>query len=271
MTTMISSSTQGFFAWRIARLTGKNWLGYTIGLSAFIQLAAGLGSTIGASIVVDFNRFQELKVAVITWLGLSAVTDVVITCILSWYLHTHRTGFSKTDDIITRLVRLTVQTGLITTVWAATDLILYLGLENNLHLFFQLPLCKLYTNSLMSTLNSRNGWGGSFASGETGEPASRSGGGAGQGQTNRNAPSMWRPEQAKSQNHTSIHIVTTATVHRDDGFELEEYAADTKRTRDEDVEKYPRTGTAVQLPGVVSKTAVSDETSMHSRMSFDAK
>ncbi|KAG8738991.1 hypothetical protein FRC10_006276 [Ceratobasidium sp. 414] len=269
MTTMISSTTQSFFAWRIARLTGHNWLGYLIGCSAFIQLAAGLGSTIGASIVRDFNRFQELKAAVITWLGLSAITDVVITCILSWYLHTHRTGFSKTDDIITRLVRLTVQTGFITTVWAATDLVLYLGLENNLHLFFQLPLCKLYTNSLMSTLNSRNGWGGSFASGETGDPASRSGGAAGQGQTNRTGAAVWRPEHAKSQTNTGIQVITTATVHRDDGFELDEYAADSKKPGNDDVENYPHTGTTVQLPGVASKSAISDEASLHS--TFDGK
>ncbi|CAE6359496.1 unnamed protein product [Rhizoctonia solani] len=140
MTVMISSATQTFFAWRVAKLTGHAWMGWGIAISAFIQFAAGLGSTIGAFIVRDFARFQELKVAVITWLGLSALTDVVITCILSWYLHTHRTGFSKTDDVITRLVRLTVQTGLITTVWATTDLILYLGWSHNLHLFFQLPL-----------------------------------------------------------------------------------------------------------------------------------
>ncbi|KAG9101093.1 hypothetical protein FRC06_003367 [Ceratobasidium sp. 370] len=116
----------------------------------------------------------------------------------------------------------------------------------------------------MSTLNSRNGWGGNFTSGETGEPASRSGGAAGQGQ-------VWRPEHAKSQTHTAIQVVTTATVHRDDGFELDEYAADSKRHAANDVENYPRAGTAVQLPGVASKTAISDETSMHSRTSFDAK
>lgn len=267
MTTMISSTTQSFFAWRIARLTGHPWMGWAIGCSAFIQLAAGLGSTIGASIVVDFDRFQELKAAVITWLGLSALTDVVITIILSWYLHTHRTGFSQTDDIITRLVRLTVQTGLITTVWATVDLIFYLALANNLHLLFQLPLCKLYTNSLMSTLNSRGGWGGSFASG-TDEPMSRSGGAT--GQNKQTGASVWRPEQS-NHGQTTVQIVTTATVHRDDGFELDEYSADDVKANQQDIENFPRSGTAVRLPGTASATAISDDTSMHSRPSFDAK
>ncbi|CEL62682.1 hypothetical protein RSOLAG1IB_05038 [Rhizoctonia solani AG-1 IB] len=273
MTVMISSATQTFFAWRVAKLTGHAWMGWGIAISAFIQFAAGLGSTIGAFIVRDFARFQELKVAVITWLGLSALTDVVITCILSWYLHTHRTGFSKTDDVITRLVRLTVQTGLITTVWATTDLILYLGWSHNLHLFFQLPLCKLYTNSLMSTLNSRAGWGGSFTSSTTGnaDPTSRSAGGVGTGNPNsRKGAAVWRSDQPNAHQTTAIQVMTTATVHRDDGFELEEYGTDTKRVSPEDVEAYAQTR-SVQLPAVPSGTAISDETSMHSIGSFEGK
>ncbi|KAF8746417.1 hypothetical protein RHS02_00971, partial [Rhizoctonia solani] len=263
MTVMISSTTQGFFAWRIAKLTGQPWMGWGIALSAFIQFAAGLSSTIGAFIVQDFARFQELKAAVITWLGLSALTDVVITCILSWYLHTHRTGFSKTDDIITRLVRSNISDGTNrinhnTVGHHRSDPVLGLG--------------KLYTNSLMSTLNSRAGWGGSFTSSTTGnvDPMSRSGGGGNGQPTGRKAPAVWRPDQGKSNQTTAIQVMTTATVHRDDGFELEEYGLDTKRVHPEDIEAFGAQS-KVQLPGAPSGTAISDETSMHSRGSFEAK
>ncbi|KAB5592810.1 hypothetical protein CTheo_3730 [Ceratobasidium theobromae] len=121
-------------------------------------LAAGLATTVGAFIVVDFARFEELRVTICLWLVSSAVADVAITGILTWYLHTHRTGFSRTDDLITRLIRVTVQTGLITTIWAVADLIIFLAVPNPLHLLFNLPLCKLYSNSLMSALNARGGW-----------------------------------------------------------------------------------------------------------------
>ncbi|KAJ1303223.1 hypothetical protein OPQ81_011421 [Rhizoctonia solani] len=257
MTVMISSSTQGFFAWRIAKLTGHNWMGWAIAFSAFIQFAAGLGSTIGAFIVQDFCPIPG--------------TESGSHYLAGWYLHTHRTGFSKTDDIITRLVRLTVQTGLITTLWATTDLILYLGWSHNLHLFFQLPLCKLYTNSLMSTLNSRAGWGGSFSTSTGGvDPMSRSGGNAGTAAPSRKGPAVWRPDP-KSQQTTAIQVMTTATVHRDDGFELEEYGLDTKRVPPEDIEAFRQAQSRVQLPGAASGTAISDETSLHSRASLDAK
>ncbi|KAH7337128.1 hypothetical protein B0J17DRAFT_666379 [Rhizoctonia solani] len=268
MTVMISSSTQCFFAWRIAKLTGQSWMGWAIAFSALIQFFGGTATTVGTFILKEFSRFHELTIPVIIWLVLSAVTDVFITCILSWYLHTHRTGFSKTDDVITRLVRLTVQTGLITTVWATVDLIVYLCFTNNLHVFFQLPLCKLYTNSLMSTLNSRAGWGGSFST-STGnaDPMSRSGGDTGTGHATRKGPAGWRPDQVQSQQATVIQVMTTETVHRDDGLELEEYGLDTKRVSPEDVEAFGQTRSKVQLPGAL----ISDEISMHSSTTIDAK
>ncbi|CAE6426889.1 unnamed protein product [Rhizoctonia solani] len=269
MTVMISSTTQCFFAWRVAKLTGHAWMGWAIAIAALVQFVAGLAATVGTFVVRDFARFQELRVPVIIWLVLSAITDIVITCILSWYLHTHRTGFSKTDDVITRLVRLTVQTGLITTVWATTDLLVYLCWSNNMHMFFQLPLCKLYTNSLMSTLNSRSGWGGSF--GKSSGNADPMSGATGSGLPGRKDPALWRPDQTKSQQATVIQVVTTETVHRDDGFELEEYGLDTKRVQPEDIEAFAQTQLKVQLPDEASDPAILDGNSLDSRGSFGTK
>ncbi|CAE6465356.1 unnamed protein product [Rhizoctonia solani] len=157
MTVMISSTAQGFFAWRIVKLTKQVWLGWLIASTIMLQFAAGLAGSIGGFILNEFERFHQLKVPVIVWLVSSVVTDTVITSILIWYLHTHRTGYSKTDDRISRIVRNTMQTGLAVTVWATADLVLFLVMPyNSMHLFFQLPLCKLYTASLLSTLNARN-------------------------------------------------------------------------------------------------------------------
>lgn len=68
-----------------------------------------------------------------------------------------------------------------------------------------------------------------------------------------------------------IKLTPQPQVHRDDGFELEEYAADDVKANQQDIENYPRGGTAVRLPAVASGTAISDDTSMHSRPSLDAK
>ncbi|KAG8728408.1 hypothetical protein FRC12_021772 [Ceratobasidium sp. 428] len=66
---------------------------------------AGAATSAAAWIIVDFSRFGEVKPAVIVWLAMASVADVVITCVLTWYLHSHRTGFPRTDDVITRIIR----------------------------------------------------------------------------------------------------------------------------------------------------------------------
>uniref|UniRef100_A0A0W0FAL0 DUF6534 domain-containing protein n=1 Tax=Moniliophthora roreri TaxID=221103 RepID=A0A0W0FAL0_MONRR len=52
----------------------------------------------------------------------------------------------------------TVQTSLVTVVWAMADLMAYLLDPTGTHLIFNCVLPKLYTNSLLSSLNSRGGW-----------------------------------------------------------------------------------------------------------------
>jgi hypothetical protein len=86
---------------------------------------------------------------VVIWLTLSAATDLVIAGVMVHYLRSRRTGIAQTEDIITKLVRcgsislskavwalywahnlssVTIQTGLITSVCAVVDLIVYLSL-----------------------------------------------------------------------------------------------------------------------------------------------
>uniref|UniRef100_A0A8H7XR80 Uncharacterized protein n=1 Tax=Psilocybe cubensis TaxID=181762 RepID=A0A8H7XR80_PSICU len=72
--------------------------------------------------------------ALIVWLGSSAVADALITLSLSMSL-----------------------TGTITTIFALADFIVFLLLPaTNINFVFDFTLCKLYTNSLLSTLNSRD-------------------------------------------------------------------------------------------------------------------
>ncbi|KAB5592815.1 hypothetical protein CTheo_3735 [Ceratobasidium theobromae] len=220
MTVMISSAAQCFFAWRVAKLTGKVWLGWLIGVSAFVQFAAGTGLTIGLFIVGEFSRFQELRTAVIIWLVLSAITDILITCILVWYLRTHRTSFSQTDDVISRAVRSEIRNS------DGTNWIDHYNMGyNGSHPL--LGFGKLYTNSLMSTLNCRTGWGGNFSPRGVNSQGSES-----EGSTRQSRRvSVWNPDQSKMNSPTGIQVVTVATVHRDDEVELEESGSDVAKKK----------------------------------------
>lgn len=96
------------------------------------------------------------------------MADILITGALVHTLRKSKTGFQSTDQLVHRLVRSTIQTNGITTLFQVTDLILFTASTTSLHFIFNFPLGKLYINSLFSTLNARaymRGWGSSASGG----------------------------------------------------------------------------------------------------------
>ncbi|KAJ3531231.1 hypothetical protein NM688_g7603 [Phlebia brevispora] len=171
MVGIIASMSQLFFAWRVKVLTNNVWVVALIIFSAFGSGLGGIGTAIAIHFVPEFVDFQKFKVVVIIWLISAAVCDSAIAASLTWHLRKHKTGFQGTDDVLNKIIRLTVQNGLVTALCAIIDLIAFLATPTGLHLAFNFPLAKLYTNSLMSSLNSRAGW--RFQSTESAEKASR--------------------------------------------------------------------------------------------------
>jgi len=155
---VLGGFVQGFFAWRVKVLTGKLIL---VSLILFFSASAflmGIATSIAVHIVPHFAEFQRFKVVVIIWLGSSALADLLITVTLVTYLKRHKTGFTTTDGHVDRIIRLTMQTGLVTAIFALVDLLAYVLDPSGIHLIFNLMLSKLYTNSLLSSLNARTGW-----------------------------------------------------------------------------------------------------------------
>ncbi|KAL4256089.1 hypothetical protein AB1N83_011796 [Pleurotus pulmonarius] len=144
---MISTPVQLFIAWRIKIISGSSRLAGLIAFFAFSSFIGGFASTV------------RIRGPIITWLASAATADVLITSSLVYSLRKRKTGIKSTDDAIDRIVRLTIQTGMITAIFAASDVILYTtSTETGLNFIFDFPLSKLYTNSLVSTLNARAGW-----------------------------------------------------------------------------------------------------------------
>ncbi|KAA1469914.1 hypothetical protein DENSPDRAFT_651043 [Dentipellis sp. KUC8613] len=158
MTAIISTMVQLFFCWRVKVLTGRTWVVCLLVTGSIVAGLGGIATSIAIGIVPNWLEFQKFKVSVIVWLATSALVDSTITAILVWYLRQHKTGFRGSDDVLDRIIRITVQTGLVTSIWAIIDLGLFLGSSSGLHLAFNFPLSKLYSNSLLSSLNSRREW-----------------------------------------------------------------------------------------------------------------
>ncbi|KAF8968898.1 hypothetical protein BDZ97DRAFT_1654336 [Flammula alnicola] len=158
ITGIIASLVQFFFAWRVKVLT-RNWpLAAIVFLGSLSGAAGAIATSFEVGRIPQFTDFRKFQGVVIMWLASESITDIIITTILVWFLKRHKTGFQQSDYIVDRIIRITVQTGLVTSLVATLDLIFFLTDPTGTHLIFNFPLCKLYTNSLMSSLNSRRGW-----------------------------------------------------------------------------------------------------------------
>lgn len=157
MTVILSCPVQFFFAWRIW-VIGRSYHFpiLTILLSLF-QAAGGIWTGVRAAQLGHWTLLGgEAQLPGSIWLAGTAACDVVITIGMFYYLNKNKTGFRSTNAVIVKIIRLTVETGLITTTFAIIDLSLYLAFpRDNYHLVPSTCLSKLYSNSLMVLLNVR--------------------------------------------------------------------------------------------------------------------
>ncbi|KAF5341543.1 hypothetical protein D9758_012559 [Tetrapyrgos nigripes] len=156
LTGCVGTIVQIFFAWRVQKLTGYTAATALISLLSFV----GLGGSIALSVIlaqVTFADFDAFKTCAIVWLIATATADITITVILIFYLRSRKSGINQSNQVIDRIIRMTMETGSLTTIFAIMDLVCYLtmGNVNGAHITFQVILSKLYINSLLTTLNSR--------------------------------------------------------------------------------------------------------------------
>lgn len=152
----VSTPIQIFFAWRIRMLTRNDWIPALIVLLSIISLAGGIWTGILIIQVRLFVRKPELHTPALVWFLASCIADVVITVFLVISLSRRRTGFTHTDDVISKLIRMAVQTGMLTAFFAIGDVVFFMTLEHTtLNFVWDLALSKLYSNCLLSTLNAR--------------------------------------------------------------------------------------------------------------------
>ncbi|KAJ8086183.1 hypothetical protein PM082_005006 [Marasmius tenuissimus] len=103
---------------------------------------------------LDLNMLKRLS-NTINVLGVAS--DVAIAGGLFYHLHNSRTGFQKSDTMIRKLIAFSVSTGLLTSVCAIASLVSNLVWGNTMiYVTFYFCLGRLYSNSLLATLNARN-------------------------------------------------------------------------------------------------------------------
>jgi len=158
MSGIVSCSVQLFFAYRIWTLSRSKIMTVIIPTVALTQCGAALAAGAQALQIGEFNKLQSVAfVSTSIWLIGSAVCDILIAATMTYHLSRRRPdAYKSTKVLISRLIRMTVETGTITATVATLDVILFLAFRGaTYHVAPATVLAKLYSNTCLAVLNSR--------------------------------------------------------------------------------------------------------------------
>ncbi|EMD36299.1 hypothetical protein CERSUDRAFT_74313 [Gelatoporia subvermispora B] len=167
MTGIESCVIQCYYARRIYFLGKSKTLVYVIVMLALMQASAAVAEAITALTLNSVPNTQsktykittdeyQADITIKVWLGGTAACDALIACVMIYFVFTGRNSYNSTNSIATKIIRISLQTGLCTSVVSIVQLCLFL--TSNHALYYIVPalmLSKIYSNSLLSLLNSR--------------------------------------------------------------------------------------------------------------------
>ncbi|KAK7019973.1 hypothetical protein R3P38DRAFT_3318881 [Favolaschia claudopus] len=99
---------------------------------------------------------REIKIAVAVYLVGSAVLDIIIATCTTYAFMVKDTGFRRTHALITKLIRLSIETGSLTALVALITVVLNLALPNEGYYIVPLHIMPMvYSNTMFAVLNAR--------------------------------------------------------------------------------------------------------------------
>ncbi|KIY61913.1 hypothetical protein CYLTODRAFT_447483 [Cylindrobasidium torrendii FP15055 ss-10] len=148
---------QQFYCWRIWQLSRNVVVSGFVSLISLASLALIYAYT---GLTVSYDSLGELiqqRTFANVLNAFNAVTDILITVAMIYYLQSAKTAFRGTRDMLNRLTIFTFNTGIPTSLFAILDLITLNTMPDTfIYMSFYLVMDRLYTNSILVTLNSRS-------------------------------------------------------------------------------------------------------------------
>ncbi|KAJ6546850.1 hypothetical protein B0H19DRAFT_1379251 [Mycena capillaripes] len=157
---IIACVGQLFFAWRIFVLSNKLYIPALVAVVTLFQFGAGIWTGV---LICRAKTFFQLQFYTLkppaAWFSATALADLIIVVATAFYVRKRSTtpGFSGTTlSALSRILRVTVETGVLCAVFAIVDLSVFVTYSgNSYHLGVCIWLSKVYSNSIMVILNSR--------------------------------------------------------------------------------------------------------------------
>jgi len=158
VTAFVTLITHGFYSRRLLRISNNNW--FIVGpllLLVVGRVASGLVTTVELARIQNFPLFMARWKPVFTLgLAFSSVADVIITFGMCFYLQESRHGLGTLDKVIGSIIIYTVNNGALTCVSTIVAMICFLTMPQNLiFMALHFAISKMYANSLLATLNTR--------------------------------------------------------------------------------------------------------------------
>jgi len=156
-TGVLSCVVQLFYAYRVALLSRSKIMGLTIAVVAIVQSSSAVVQGVQAVVINDFSKLRsEAFVSEAIWLIGSAVCDLMIVAFMTYALLKKRVYIKSTQTIVTRIIRIVVETGCLTATAATLIAVLFFALpDKTYYTCVGLFLAKLYSNSFLVILNTR--------------------------------------------------------------------------------------------------------------------
>ncbi|KJA25579.1 hypothetical protein HYPSUDRAFT_37627 [Hypholoma sublateritium FD-334 SS-4] len=161
LTGLIALLTQAFYCYRTAILTKSKYAVAAIVILSILQVGAATAVAMQTREAKLLTSILGTEISLITigiWGASGVGCDTTIAVIMVYHLKKSLdTGFQGTHTIVRRLIRLTIETGLVTASFSILTMVLaYLPGHPPYYQVAILILAKMYSLSMIAALNSRN-------------------------------------------------------------------------------------------------------------------
>ncbi|KAJ7656107.1 hypothetical protein DFH06DRAFT_1200129 [Mycena polygramma] len=159
LSAIVASVGQTFYAYRVWILSKRIVIPIGIVIVSVLSTVCGIvtGALTSRGATIDvITENKSISTMLGIWLAASAANDIIIASCMTYYLLKSSTGIRQTNVLISKLVRLTIETGSITALFAIISLILWFGFPGQA--YYTCPtslMAKLYSNTMMVVLNAR--------------------------------------------------------------------------------------------------------------------
>ncbi|KAK0480964.1 hypothetical protein EDD18DRAFT_806385 [Armillaria luteobubalina] len=158
MSAVAACVVQVFYAYRIFLVSKSRIIPISIVcVSLTSTVAATITGTYGfeTGVITELNN-RKTNITAGIWCGASALCDTLIAICMTYYLLRSTTNFRRTRVLVTKIIRLTIETGSVTAVVALLNFVLFIAFpRKTFYLTPSLLVPKLYANAVYMMLNSR--------------------------------------------------------------------------------------------------------------------